>query len=146
MRFLTAALVVTLAAATVQASGLQRALSEPDLNKRSKIALENALTAYDAARKAYDSGNLDTMATDVQEIIDSVNLAKISLDQTGKDPRKSPKWFKNAEMMTRDLSRRLDAFQQDMSFADRPLLDKVKERVLQVHDDLLMGLMEGKRK
>jgi len=146
MRFLTAALVVTLAAATAHASGLQRALSEPDLNKRSKIALENALTAYDAARKAYDSGNLDTMATDVQEIIDSVNLAKISLDQTGKDPRKNPKWFKNAEMMTRDLSRRLDAFQQDMSFADRPLLDKVKERVLQVHDDLLMGLMEGKRK
>lgn len=146
MRFLTAALVVTLGAATVHANGLQRALAEPDLNRRSKLALENALTAYDAARKAYDSGNLDAVATDGQEIIDSVNLAKISLDHTGKDPRKSPKWFKNAEMMTRDLSRRLDAFQLDMSYSDRPLLDKVKERVLQVHDDLLMGLMEGKRK
>jgi hypothetical protein len=33
-----------------------------------------------------------------------------------------------------------------MSYADRSLLDKVKAGVQQVHDDLLVGLMEGKRK
>jgi hypothetical protein len=33
-----------------------------------------------------------------------------------------------------------------MSFADRSMLDAVKARVQQVHDDLLVGLMEGKRK
>jgi hypothetical protein len=33
-----------------------------------------------------------------------------------------------------------------MDFADRPLLDKVKARVQQVHDALLLGLMEGKPK
>ena len=33
-----------------------------------------------------------------------------------------------------------------MDYADRPLLDKVRSRVRQVHDDLLMGLMEGKRR
>jgi len=33
-----------------------------------------------------------------------------------------------------------------MSFADRTSVDAVKAKVQQVHDDLLMGLMEGKRK
>ena len=33
-----------------------------------------------------------------------------------------------------------------MSFNDRPMLEKVKAKVQQVHDDLLVGLMEGKRK
>jgi len=44
------------------------------------------------------------------------------------------------------LSKKLETFQRDMDFADRPLLDKVKARVQQVHDELLLGLMEGKRK
>jgi len=125
---------------------LQRALSEQDLGKRSKMALENAALALDAARKAYQNGDLDIVATDAKEIEDSVNLAFMALQQTGKDPRKSPKWFKSAEIATRDLSRRLDTFQRDMSFADRPILDQVIARVQQVHDTLLMGLMEGRRK
>ena len=33
-----------------------------------------------------------------------------------------------------------------MSYTDRPLLDRVKARVQQVHDELLLGLMEGKKK
>jgi hypothetical protein len=125
---------------------LQRALSEQDLGKRSKMALENAALALDAARKAYQNGDLDIVATDAKEIEDSVNLAFMALQQTAKDPRKSPKWFKSAEIATRDLSRRLDTFQRDMSFADRPILDQVIARVQQVHDTLLMGLMEGRRK
>jgi hypothetical protein len=75
-----------------------------------------------------------------------VDLADTSLRQTGKDPRKSSKWFKKAEMETRDLVRKLESFQQMMGLDDRPMLDKVKARVQQVHDDLLLGIMEGKHK
>jgi hypothetical protein len=66
--------------------------------------------------------------------------------KTGKDPRKSPKWFKQAEIETRSLLRRIETLQQQMSFSDRELLDKTKAKVQQVHDDLLVGLMEGKHK
>jgi hypothetical protein len=66
--------------------------------------------------------------------------------KTGKNPRNSPRWFKPAEISTRDLSKKLDTFQRDMDYADRAMLDKVKARVQQVHDALLLGLMEGKRK
>jgi hypothetical protein len=33
-----------------------------------------------------------------------------------------------------------------MNFADRPVLEKAKTEVQQVHDKLLLGLMEGKPK
>ena len=49
-------------------------------------------------------------------------------------------------MQTRDLARKLESFEQTMGFNDRPMLDKVKARVQQVHDDLLLGIMEGKHK
>ena len=125
---------------------LQRSLAEPNLEKRSQLALENAAAAYKNARAAYDKGDLDAVSAAIKEIQESVDLANTSLKNTGKDPRKSPKWFKRAEITTRDLLRRLDSFQQEMSFSDRPLLDACKAKVAEVHDELLVGLMEGKRK
>jgi len=125
---------------------LQKALAEPNLEKRSQLALENAAAVYKNARAAYDRGDLDAVTAAAKEIEESVDLAYTSLTKTGKDPRRSPKWFKKAEIQTRDLLRRLDSFQQEMSFSDRPVLDAAKAKVTQVHDDLLVGLMEGKRK
>ncbi len=125
---------------------LKPALAESNLGKRSKLALDNAAAALKAAREAYATGDNQKVAAAAAEIQQSVDLAYDSLMKTGKNPRKSPRWFKPAEISTRELSKKLDTFQQEMDFADRPLLDKVKARVQQVHDELLLGLMEGKRK
>jgi hypothetical protein len=124
---------------------LKRALSEPNLERRSGIALENAQAALKSARAAYDKGDNDQVAKDAAEIVESVDLAAASLTQSGKNPRRSD-WFKKAEISTRDLSRRLQDFQDQMSYVDRPLLDKVKARVQQVHEELLLGVMEGRKK
>jgi len=144
------ALVLALCTLPVFAFGTQPDLAqvkaEPNLEKRSKLALENAARALQAAREAYNNGDNEKMAALAAEVEESVDLAYTSLQQTNKDPRKSPKYFKGAEMSTRDLLRHIDNFQQDMSFTDRPLLDKVKEKIQQVHDSLLLGLMEGKKK
>jgi len=125
---------------------LKRALAEPNLERRSQLAMDNAATAYQAAREAYSKGENEHTAAAVAEVEESVDLAYTSLAKTGKDPRRSPKWFKKAEIETRDLLRKLDSFQQEMNFDERPMLDKVKAKVQQVHDDLLLGLMEGRRK
>jgi hypothetical protein len=140
------ALALGLACAAPARADLKAAQAEPDLEKRSDLALANAPLALKAARQAYDAGDNAKAAAAVAEIEESVELAYKSLEQTGKNPRNHPKYFKKAEIETRDLLRRLDAFQQEMSFADRSMLDAVKARVQQVHDDLLVGLMEGKRK
>jgi len=140
------AVLLALSFAPVLDADLKKALAEPDLGKRSKLALDNAFAAYQAAHDAYQAGALEQVKAGIDEIEQSVDLAYQSLTDTGKDPRKSPRWFKSAELATRDLTRRISSFQDQMSYSDRPLLDKVKSRVQQVHDDLLLGLMEGKKK
>lgn len=140
------AAIVSVAAAAPPPIDLKQIQAEPNLEKRAKLALENAAAALQAARAAYSEGDNEKVAQLAAEIQESVELAYTSLQQTNKDPRRSPKWFKYAEIGTRDLQRKLENFQQDMSFTDRSVLDKVKERTAQVHDDLLRGLMEGKKK
>jgi hypothetical protein len=147
---LPAALVCLFLAFLLLAGGmaradLKRALAEPNLEKRSGLALENAAAALKSARTAYDKGDNDKVAKDVDEVLESVDLASASLTDSGKNPRRS-EWFKKAEISTRDLTRRIESFQDQMSYADRPMLDKVKARVQQVHDQLLLGVMEGRKK
>jgi hypothetical protein len=124
---------------------LRKARAEADLEKRSGLALDNASGAFKAARAAYDKGDDDQVAASAAEIQESVDLAAASLKQAGKNPRSHPKWYKRAEIATRDLLRKLDAFQQAMSYVDRAALETVKTRVQQVHDDLLVELMEGRK-
>ena len=125
---------------------LDQARAEPNLERRSKLALDNAGTALREAREAYRSGDTAGTTAKVKEVEESVELAYTSLSDTGKNPRKSPKYFKQAEMATRELARKLDDFQHEMSYTDRSGLDAVRAKVQQVHDDLLTGLMEGRKK
>jgi hypothetical protein len=139
-------LALSLCGALPARADLKAALAEPDLEKRSGLALDNAAEALKAAREAYDNGNNSLFTGLAAELEQSVDLAQTSLQRTGKDPRSHPKWFKKAEISTRDLLRRLEAFQQAMNYADRPQLDALKAHIAKVHDDLLEGLMEGKHK
>jgi hypothetical protein len=120
--------------------------SEPNLEKRSERALDYANMVLDAARDDYNSGNYDKSQNELQEVCDSVDLAYQSLSDSGKDPRKDPKFFKRAELRTRELLRRLEGVGQGMSQVDRGTLDKVRERVSEVHDNLLNGIMSKKKK
>lgn len=143
---LAAWLALALMPAGLLRADLKAALAEHDLGKRSKLALDNAATALKAARDAYEKGESEKLAAAAGEIEESVDLAEVSLKSTGKNPRNSPKWFKQAEIAIRGLLKKMETFERDMSFTDRAVLDKAKARTLQVHDELLLGLMEGKPK
>jgi hypothetical protein len=136
-------IVAALAVALPLRASLEQAKSEPNLEKRAMLALDNASQALTEAHTAYDKGDTARVTALAAEIKDSVALAEKSLRDTGRNPRKRPKWFKRAEGSTRELLRRLDGFQQQMDLADRPLLDGAKAKVQQVHDDLLLGVLEG---
>jgi exonuclease VII small subunit len=126
------------------ASNLAGVKSEPNLEKRSERALDNANSALDAARDSYNRGEYDQSETQLEEVGASVDLAYESLQETGKDPRRSGK-FKQAEMRIRELLRRLEGLRQTVSFSDRGAVDKVRDRISTVHDNLLDGIM-SKRK
>jgi hypothetical protein len=140
------ALALTLAGGAAASTELDAVRAEANLEKRSKLALDNAASALRSAREAYQAGDTAAVTAKTDEIGESVDLAYNSLTETGKNPRKSPKWFKHAEMETRELTRRLEDFAQQMNYNDRAILDKIRARVEQVHDELLTGLMEGRKK
>lgn len=119
--------------------------SEPNLEKRSERALDNAYTALTTARDAYEHGDTGKTQSALNEVQESVDLAYDSLSQTGKDPRKSPKYFKRAEMKTRELLRHLDEFRESMSLDDRGPLDRVRAHISEIHDNLLQGLLTKKK-
>jgi uncharacterized coiled-coil DUF342 family protein len=120
--------------------------SEPNLEKRSDLALKNANQALTSARDAYRQGDLAKTQSALEEVRDSVDLSYQSLLDTGKDPRKHSKHFKRAEMETREMLRQLDSLRESMSFADRATLDAVRRRIADVHDKLLEGIMSKKEK
>jgi hypothetical protein len=127
------------------ADDLARLQSEPNLEKRAHSALNNAEDALKQARDAYTSGDTSAAESRLEEVGQSVELADSTLKQTGKNPSRSPKHFKYAELRTRDLLRKLDGFRDDMSVVDRPALDRVMATVQKIHDALLEGIM-GKKK
>jgi hypothetical protein len=123
------------------ASDLAAIRQEPNAEHRSQKALENASSALDQVRDSYQSSDLDHTRSAVTEVSQSVDLAWESLDGSGKDARRSPKFFKQAELMTRQLLRRIDALRTSMSFEDRPLIERLRERVNAVHEDLIQSIM-----
>jgi hypothetical protein len=141
MRFWRA-LPLMLAMMVALRAEVPRIQAEPNPEKRSRLALDNADQALKLARDAYDKGDFPNTAGLLAEVKASVELADASLKSTGKKPSRSPKAFKYAELRTSELLRRIETFAQDMNFADRPMIEPVKATVQRVHDALLDGIME----
>lgn len=117
---------------------------EPNLERRSERALDNASSALHELSQAYSSGDIEKTKAEASEIEESVTLAYESLMRTGKDARRNPKFFKHAELSTRELLRRLDGAIEAMSVEDRAILLVVRDRVSDIHDELLNGVMKRK--
>jgi hypothetical protein len=117
---------------------------EPNPEHRSELALDNADAAVTACGNAYKNGDLDKTKAEATEIEESVTTALDSLNETGKDARRHPKYFKQAELATRHLIRRLDGLIESMSSADRPALLYVRDRISDIHDQLLSDMMKKK--
>jgi hypothetical protein len=127
------------------ADDLARLQSESNLEKRAHAALDNAEEALKLARDAYTSGDPAAAESRVEEVGQSVEMVDTTLKQTGKNPSRSPKHFKYAELRTRELLRKLDGFRDGMSVADRPAVDRVIATIQKIHDAWLEGIM-GKKK
>lgn len=120
--------------------------SEPNLEKRSELALQHANSALDAARDDYNAGNVTETKSELEEMCDSVEVAYEALSDTGKDPHRDPKFFKRAELRIRELLRRLESLTPGMIGVDRGTLDNVRSRIAAVHDNLIKGIVTKAKK
>jgi hypothetical protein len=118
--------------------------SEPDLNKRSEMALDNANQALDEAKQASLSNNDKALGAALGEVDDSVAVCYESLEQTHSTPRKS-RYYKRAELKMSALLRRLSALRDAVDYESQSKVDSVIKKVSAVHDELLGEIM-SKRK
>ena len=133
---LTLAVVTTmlpyLIVPAMRAADLQPAKNEPNLEKRSRLALANA---------AYAVQNMKATESKLGEVRESVELAQAALIASGKKPGKSPGPYKYAETKSRELLRRLEGLKQEMDLADRAVIEPVQNRVQEIHDAWLDGIL-----
>ncbi len=138
-------LTASLGVASSWAFDLDAIRKEPSLERRSEMALTNADGALDRAREAYGKGEDKAFQSALNEVGESIDLCKQSLDDSGKNARRNPKYFKKAEIGIRRLSRRLDSLRIEVSVDDRPAVDPIVARAHQLQEEILLAIM-GKKK
>jgi hypothetical protein len=119
--------------------------AERDPEKKYARALDFAAGQIDAARKRYEHGEMDAFRSSLGEIKDSVVLCDVTLRATGRNPSKSPKHFKRAELKIREMLKRLNSFAQEVSVDDREAVTAVVQSINKIHEELLLDIM-GRRK
>lgn len=127
-------------------SGLTEIRNERNSDRRAKLALENADQALTTARDAYKKEEMWVTEASLKELEESVELARTSLEETGRDPRRRPKWFKYGEAHTHELIRRLNSLENAMDLDDRHLLEGAKTKLHQTNEEWLLGIVQGKKK
>lgn len=140
-RYLGAVAIAVFMSAGWMRADLTAAKAQPKLEKRARMALDNAEKMLSSANKSYKAGDWEKTVAALDEIRDSVELAYDSLKETGKNPRKKPKHFKHAEIKTRELLRELEDFRLRMSLEERESMVPLQRYIERVHDDLLEGIM-----
>jgi hypothetical protein len=140
------AALLSLLFASIALGGLPEAKGEPNLERRAKLALENADATLTGARDAYARQDLERTASQLKEVEESIELAREALAETGKDPRRRPKAFKYGESRTRELIRRMDSLENAMDLDDRKLLEGAKAKLREVNEVWLLGIMTGHKK
>jgi len=118
--------------------------AEPDLEKRSELALANADADLDRARQAYTGGDEKATQSALSELTESVDVSYDALSHAHTPPRKS-KYYKRAELKVRALIRRLTGFRDEVGFEGRPPVEAAIQKVSDVHDQLIADIMSKKK-
>lgn len=125
-------------------SGLDAVKAESNLEKRSEKALEYAADVLTLVRTDIETKPWATVEAQIQEFRAAIDLSYESLKSSGKQARRSPKYFKKADVALRTLGRRLRGIQEVTNLDDRPKLDEVIAHVDRLQDELVAMTMGEK--
>jgi len=118
--------------------------SEPDLERRSELALAHADRDIDVLKEAFSGGDEKAEQQALVEVRELVDVSYDALEHSKQAPRRS-KYYKSAELHLRALLRRLNSFREQVGFDGREAVDAVIKRVSDVHDELLSAIMSKKK-
>jgi hypothetical protein len=137
-------LAIALLFPLVALADLAAVQAEPNLERRSEKASVHADGLVTKIRTDYLAGRIGEMTAGLAEYTVAVDLVRKSLNDSGKNARRSPKYFKKAEIALRKLARRLDSFRIEMSVDDREPVEKAVHHTTNVRDEILHAIM-GKK-
>ena len=125
---------------------LKTIAAEPNPAKRARQALEYAEQAALKAGEACKASDYDNCDSLLDELQQSVELADKSLEQTGVDPRRNPRHYKDAEIRTRKITRQVDALRVYIHPDDIQHYETIYRRISEINDRLLAAIMGKGRK
>ena len=126
-------------------SSLDQVKAEPNLEKRARLAMDYAGVAQREAETAYGNGDLENTVSRLKTVLESVELAKATLDSSGRTPGRNPAVYKYAEQKSTELLLRLRDLDQRMGDEERESVKPIRTKVQEIHDEWFEGIMERKK-
>ncbi len=120
-----------------------RADSNPE--HRAHAAIEYGVLAERNAEAAYARGDMNQVTAELKSMADAIELARQSLDQTGKSAQRHPGPYKFGELRTQEMLVRLGDLERKMDVDERQSLAGPKEKVQEIHDAWFDGIMSKKK-
>jgi hypothetical protein len=138
--------LLALASASGLRADLGKARAEPNLDRRARLALDNASLQLRAASAADKAGDWPKAKSALTELGESVDLAYSALKETGRNPRNA-RQFKDLEIKLRELLRNLESFRSQLDFQEREQLAPLVDHLREVQDEVILGVLTpGKKK
>lgn len=132
------------AASDDQAKIKAKLQSEKDPIKRAQLEVRLAEFRLDEAQQNYDGGTPEKGLEQLREMVQLLADAHDRMFDTGRNPRKKPKGFKEAEIKFREIVRRLKDLRLSIPLDEREPLDTMVVQISKMQEHLLDGLMQVK--
>ncbi len=109
---------------------------ERDGGKRADGELNQAESAFDSAREAYDKGAFEKGDAALEEMTKSLDACVGSLEAAHK-----ARFYKKAELRVSNLQRRMKALLDDIEVPRRGWAEQTDRKLEEIHEKLLAGVM-----
>lgn len=139
-RDIAAAVLLAVAAPAGLLADLAKARDEKNLDRRTRLAMENGVLQLRLASNANKAGDWPKVKAALVEVGESVDLAHAAQKATGRNPRGS-RQFKDLEVRLRRLLKTLGDFVDTLAFEQREELAPLIGHIRSVHDEVLRSVM-----
>jgi len=120
--------------------------SEGDLVKKARENIRLAEIELNQTCQKYNEGYPEDGLKSLGQFMKLVEQAYAWLGETHRDPRKKPAGFKDMELKIRAFIRKLEDLKSSLPQDEREPVEKSIKRLHEIHDDLVMGLLNKPHK
>jgi hypothetical protein len=110
------------------------------------LAIEYSVMAERNAEAAYARGETAGVSSELKNMADAVELARQSLELTGKSAMRHPGPYKFGELRTQEMLVRMGDLERKMEAEERPIVEGPKSKVQEIHDAWFDDIMSKKKK